>query len=119
MTEHKKFNWAKFCNMTKIDKMKALVDELNSISKEDYFKQKKEIEDCSFPCLNYPFSFHFYLLQSWSGKSATILRDVKDSNKFVEVAILNENESHLEKGFSALSAEAQKLIMSFIICLEE
>lgn len=119
MTEHKTFNWAKFSNMTKIDKIKALVDELNDMSEKEYLKQQKKIKESSYTYLSYPFSFHFYFLKSWGKESVTILRDVQDSKKFVEVAFLGEDESHVEKGFADLSAEKQKLIMSFIICLEE
>lgn len=114
MTEHKKYNCRKFMLMSKEDKLKSLVDELNAIS-EDISKD----DNHNFLGLGDK-AYHFYLEKDFFNNIYTVLRDVRDVNReFKPVAYFEKDRNKALEGLIGISSEQQQLLMDFILHLDE
>lgn len=114
MIKHNKYNYRKFMLMSKEDKLKSLVDELNAIS-EDIYKESLN----SLVGLGDTF-YHFYLEKDFSDRSYTILRDVHyQKREFKPVAYFEKDKNKALEGLIDISSEQQQLLMNFILHLDE
>lgn len=96
-------------------KVRALVDELNSISEEIYEENGKRF-------LIFDTAYHFYFEKNFENKYKQyyILRDTKDRNGETEcVAGFGDVRNKVFDGFTDISEQQQHLIMSFILSLED
>lgn len=112
MVKHKKYNYRKFMLMSKEDKLKSLVDELNVIS-EDIYKESLN----SLVGLGDTF-YHFYLEKDFSDGSYAILRDVHyPKREFKPVAYFQKDRNKALDGLIGISSKQQRLLMNFILHL--
>lgn len=114
MTEHKKYNFKEFHKMTKDDKMRGLVDELNAMSEDIYEENKSTFFNFSGQ------PHHFYLKKSFDGDYYYILRDSGDDcydedDEFKYVAFFGETENKVLDGCADISSQQQHMLMQFII----
>lgn len=113
MAEHKQYSFKELSNMTKAEKIKAIVEELNAMSEDIYEKNIKRLVKLDLP-------FRFYFEKEMGFNIYYIARnDAHKDNKFKYVATFQNTHNKILDGFAEISEPQQRLIMKFILSLKE
>lgn len=113
MVEHKQHSLKEFRNMSKEEMVKALVDELNTMSEEIDEQNSKTLFKIDYP-------YHFYFEKVLGYDHYYIAReDERASGRIIYIADFSKAQNKTLEGFSDISEPQQRLMMKFIISLEE